>query len=117
MFMRMNFREGDIIVGDFVIWIAFPVIFQFFFVIDGNFWYGDVLISNMDRFILRHFASPWLNEVEEKSDEKAVDEISEHTSDDGNDEEGFDRSAITLRHSLHIGHGIGCSAHTEAASA
>ena len=57
-----------------------------------------------------------LQKIQEDGDDSCIEQVGEHGSDDGNDEEWLDGIAIFITDSAHVGHGIGRSAKTEATS-
>ena len=56
-----------------------------------------------------------LQHIEEDGDDAGVNHVGEHSTDDGNYEEGFDGIVVLVAYSTHVSHGIGCSAKSEAA--
>ena len=45
--------------------------------------------------------------IQEDGDDACIDQISEHSADDRNNEERFDRITIFIAYSTHVGHSIG----------
>ena len=50
----------------------------------------------------------------EERDDAGIDQISEHSTDDWNDEERFDCIVIFIAYGTHVGHGIGGCTKAEA---
>ena len=52
-----------------------------------------------------------LEEVQEEGNHSRIDQIGEHGTDDGNDEEGLDGIAVFVADGAHVGHRIGGGTH------
>jgi len=54
-----------------------------------------------------------LQQIQEERDDAGIDQIGEHGSDDGDDEERLDGIAVFVAYSTHVGHRIGGSTKAE----
>lgn len=55
------------------------------------------------------------NKIDKQGDAQAIDEVGKHGADNGDQNIGFYGGGVLFRQHLHIGHGVGSGAHTEAA--
>ena len=55
-----------------------------------------------------------LQNIQEDGDDSCIDQISEHRTDDGNDEERLDGIAVFIAYGTHVGHRIGGCTQAEA---
>ena len=58
-----------------------------------------------------------LQKIQEEGNDSCIEQVGEHGTDDGNDEEWLDGIAVFITDGTHVGHGIGRSAKTEATQA
>ena len=58
-----------------------------------------------------------LQQIQKYGDYSCIDQISEHGTDDWNDEEGLDGIAVFIADSTHVGHRIGSRTKAEATDA
>lgn len=71
-------------------------------------------------FLLPGFFLPQkgcLQDVNEEGDDQAVQEICKKASDDWNEQKCLDGHDVLVAEGLHVGHGVRCGAHSEAADA
>jgi len=66
------------------------------------------------RFFCNHVGIWISQDIKEDGDDACIDQISEHSTNDWNDEERFDSIAVFIAYSTHVGHCIGGCAKAEA---
>ena len=54
-----------------------------------------------------HLVIVILQKIKEEGDDSCIDQISEHGTNDGDDEERLDGIAVFITYSTHVGHSIG----------
>ena len=67
------------------------------------------------RFFLTFYLCP--NDIQKDGDDSCIDQISEHRTDNRNDEERFDGIAVLITYGTHVRHRIGGGTKTEATHA
>ena len=69
------------------------------------------------RFFCCYLGIMFLQDIKEEGNQSCIDEISKHSTNDGDNEKRLDGIAVFIAYGTHVGHGVGGSAQTESADA
>ena len=87
----------------------------------GPLWLLLLLFCHNLSILIYHLIWPFLftlsQYIQEEGDDSCIDQVGEHGSDDGNDEERLDGIAVFVTYGTHVGHCIGGCAKAETAHA